>query len=515
VAAVRPIHPPVRPARARRSVLTVQPLEGRLAPAGLVLATLSPTGVLTLTGDEDDNGLAIKVTGGTVVLTPDAGTAVNAGSPGSVVPLNGVPVTSIKIDLKGGADTLSLDTSDPNATFAVPGVVSINLGDGNNILDLTTGGQITLGGLTVKGGDGTDTVTVNGAAGSRVTGAASFGYADGGSTTTLTNLSFGVGVKLTALDGVSVPNTVAATNVTVAKGFTAALGNSNGALASFAGGTLGGLNVSGATVGAVLVGTTVKGNVTVKGLFQADLQVDGATVTGNVTLTSALPSLEATGAGTSITGNLSLTGTAWTSAVFATTTLTQVGGNVMVKGGWYSDLFQTNGMFRAAKNLTLILGGGDNTVSLGDGSAAVSVVGNLMVTAAGGADTVSLDWLAVTGTTTVKTLSGADMLSVEDGSSFAKAFTADLGTGDDTISVAQVTGSTAAVAFSSPAKITAGTGNDILMLGLGTDPLVGGDANTRAVFLAPVNVVDGGFGLDLYDASSGQSNGATPTGWEF
>src|SRR5206468_9318543 len=57
VAPVRPFHPPVRPARARRSVLAVRPLEGRLAPAGLVHADLSTTGVLTLTGDDDDNGL--------------------------------------------------------------------------------------------------------------------------------------------------------------------------------------------------------------------------------------------------------------------------------------------------------------------------------------------------------------------------------------------------------------------------------------------------------------------------
>jgi hypothetical protein len=200
---------------------------------------------------------------------------------------------------------------------------------------------------------------------------------------------------------------------------------------------------------------------------------------------------------------------------FQSTTLSQVGGNITVKGGWYSDLFETNAQFKANKNLTLTLGGGDNTVSLGDGTADVAVVGNLKVTAAGGADYVSLDRVAVTGTTTVMTLSGADMLSVEDGSSFAKAFTADLGTGDDTISVAQVTGSTKAVAFNATAKITAGIGNDTLLLGLDQDPTVGGDANTRAVFLGLANVVEGGTGLDLYDASSGQSNGATPTGWEL
>jgi hypothetical protein len=495
--------------------LSLQPLEGRLAPAGLITATLSSTGVLTITGDDDDNAVALKVSGGNVVLTPSNGTAVNAGSPDTAVPINGATVTSIKVDLKGGADTLTLDLTDPNAPFIISGAVSIGLGDGNNTLDLTTGGLITLGSLTVKGGDGTDTVTLSGAAGSRVAGAATFTYLDGGSTTTLTNMAFGVGVKVTALDGGSVPNTVAGTNVTTVKPFVAALGSSDGAVASFNGGTLGGLTVSGLTVGAVLVGTQVKGNVAVKGVFQSDLQVDGATITGNVTLTGALPSLEATGAGTSITGNLTVKGTAWTSTSFQTTTLSQVGGNVTVKGGWYSDLFETNGLFKAAKNLTLALGGGDNTVALGDGVNEVSVVGSLSVSTGGGADWVMLDRVSVTGATKVLTLSGADMLEIEHGSTFSQAFAADLGTGDDTISVAQITGSTQAVAFNTTAKITAGVGNDTLLLGLATDPLVGGDLNTRAVFLGAGNVVEGGFGLDLYDPSMGQSNGATPTGWEL
>src|SRR4029434_3505079 len=89
VAPVRPFHSPVRPPRSHRSVLTVQSLEGRLAPAGLVTATLSPTGVRTITGDDDDNGVSIQVSDGNVVLTPDAGTAVNSGAPGAAVPLNG------------------------------------------------------------------------------------------------------------------------------------------------------------------------------------------------------------------------------------------------------------------------------------------------------------------------------------------------------------------------------------------------------------------------------------------
>ena len=89
---------------------------------------------------------------------------------------------------------------DPTVDLLVPGAVSLTLGDGNNVLDLTTNNVITLGSLIVKGGDRSDTVTVQGGAflGSRINGAASFSYANGGSDTALGDIEFGVGVKVTA-----------------------------------------------------------------------------------------------------------------------------------------------------------------------------------------------------------------------------------------------------------------------------------------------------------------------------
>ena len=256
----------------------------------------------------------------------------------------------------------------------------------------------------------------------------------------------------------------------------------------------------------------MNGNVTLKGVYQADLQTEAANITGNVALTAALASFGATGGGTTVGGNLTLTGTGWTTASFQTTTLSEVKGNVTIKGGWYNDSFEANAQFKVGKNLGLTLGGGDNLVSVGDGSIAVPVGGNLKVTGGAGADAVSLDRVTVAGTTGLTTLAGADYLSIENGSTFTKAFSADLGSGDDEISVAQLTGSAAAVTFRTKAKILAGTGNDLLALGLDSVSS-GGDASSRVDFLGAGHVLDGGLGLNFYDAASGQSNGVIPTGW--
>ena len=500
------------PARPARRVLTVQPLEGRIAPAARLTAALAVTGVLTITGDDEDSGFTLRVNAGNVVLTPtDTGTEINNGDPGDPVTLTGT-VTSMKVDLKGGADTFLIDGTVP---FTVPGAVAVALGDGDNTLDLTTTGKIDLGSLAVTGGDGADTVTVvaGDGTGSRVVGAAAFTYGPGGSTTTLAELAFGSTVKVTAGDATGTPNGVDATDVTVAKTFTASLGNSFPALANFTGSSLTGLTVTGQAIGASLVSSTVNGSVTLKGVYQADVQAEAATVTGSVALTAALASFAATGAGTTVNGNLTLTGSGWTTTSFQSTSLSEVKGNLTVKGGWFNDTFEANGFFKVGKNLGLTLGGGNNEVLIGDGTATVPVGGNLKVSAGAGADAVALDGVAVTGATGVLTGAGADYLSIENGSAFTKAFTADLGSGDDEISIAQLAGSSRAVSFAVKSRIAAGAGNDLLALGLENSVGAGGDANSRAEFLGAGHVVDGGLGLNFYDAASGQSSGVTPIGW--
>jgi hypothetical protein len=509
---VRLFHSPVRPARSRRSVLSLQCLEGREVPAGNVTAVVSPLGVLTITGDDDANDITVNVTLTGATITPNAGTTVNGGAGAATLGA----FKSIKADLKGGNDVFSID---PAAGFKVTGPTSIALGDGDNTLNLVTTGKIELTALTVKGGDGVDTVTVQGGTGTNsvVAGAASFTYLNGGSTTTLTDINFGSTAKVTATEGAGViTNNVIATNVNVAKMFTAILGSSNPAQVSFSGGTIGGLTASGMVIQAILEGTTVNGSIVMKGGYQADVQMLDLVSVKNVTLTAPLPSIETTGTGSTINGNLTLTGTGWTSSSFGTTSVTEVKGNVTVTGGWFNDQFVANSNFKVGKSLTLNVKGGDNTIAIGDGVTAVTIGGNLKIVGGNGNDTISLDRVTLTGavpllgSTTILALGGTDLLSIEDGSSFAKTFTADMGAGNDTISIAQNTGAAAAVTFNGNAKILGGLGNDSLFLGI--EPLTG-DANTKVVFSGAINLVDGGAGLDFFDAASGQFTGVTPVNW--
>jgi hypothetical protein len=493
-----------------RARLFVERLGERVVPTGLITASLSASGVLSLVGDDLDNVLTkITVTGANVVLTPDVDTAINnPANPGVQVALPG-SVKSIKADFHGGNDAIAFD---PTADFVMSGAASIILGDGNNTLDMITTQQIALSGLTVKGGDGTDAVTIRGGAGKgSLIGATSMSFLNGGSNTILSDLKFTAGLTLSATDAVAISNNVDATNVTVIKTFSASLGTSTAALVSFNTSTLGGLKESGYIIGALLKSTTVKGNIAMKGGFQADLQVDTATVTGNAGVSAPNASMEATGGGTTINGGLSLTAAAYTQASFETTTLTQVLGNITVKGGWFSDTFETNGFFKAGKNVSMTLGGGDNIVRLGDGTAPIAIGGNLSVKGGAGVDEFTFDRVAVTGTAAVLAYGGADLLSIEDGSTFAKTFSADMSTGDDTISIAQKLGSPGPVTFTGTAKIQAGVGNDFLLLGV--DVGSGGDANSKAVFNGLGSFIDGGIGFDTFDPSSAQFTGLTPASW--
>jgi fibronectin-binding autotransporter adhesin len=502
---------------ARRARLSVQPLEGRDTPDGTIAAVLSGTGVLTLTGDDFANDVQIRIdtTVPNVTLTSTAGTTITAptGS-GASVTLPGV-VKSIKANLLGGADDLSID---PAAAFNVPGLVTLGMGDGDNVVNLSTSAAITLLGLTVTGGDGFDNVTVQGGATSTIGGNVKFTYADGGSTTTLTGtgattakLVFTGGVTVSAGDAATFPNinSVSGTNVQVAKTFSAALGNSFPAALDFTDSTLGGLKASGQSVGSVLTDTTINGSISYKTGYSADIRGDGLTVTKNVALTAPNASLEGDAGKIEIDGNLAVSGTAATSVSFQTTVLSEVKGTITVKGGWYNDTFETNATFKADKNVSLTLNGGDNVVTIGDGTTAVTFGGTLSVKAGGGTDQVTLDKVIVAGAVTMTLGAGNDLLSIEDGATFNNLFTADLGTGDDTISIAQNTGSTADVTFAKKTKILAGAGNDTLFLGLANDIVVGGDAHTKVVFTDPTSVVDGGTGVNDFDPTTAQFSPTT------
>src|SRR5690348_11034436 len=93
-----------------RPRLTLIGLEGRLVPAAsVVTATPSATGLLTIIGDDQANSVIIKVSGGDTVLTPDANTDINGAGAGTAVTLTGFTPESLKVDLNGGGDVLTID----------------------------------------------------------------------------------------------------------------------------------------------------------------------------------------------------------------------------------------------------------------------------------------------------------------------------------------------------------------------------------------------------------------------
>ncbi len=139
----------------------LEALEARLAPAGLITLTTAG-GVLTITGDGADNGLAIIDVPGTGQWQLD-----NAGGLTTTFILNGVMVAagttfeaqnSIKATLGDGNDALLIDPSAAPSSMLTPGGISINAGKGNDEIRIGTASsdQLMTGAVTVDLGEGND-----------------------------------------------------------------------------------------------------------------------------------------------------------------------------------------------------------------------------------------------------------------------------------------------------------------------------------------------------------------------
>ncbi len=166
----------------RRAALQLQTLEQRENPAGNIVTSVAG-GVLTLTGtDQAETFTILQLTGDKFTITGTGGTTVDNGAATSTT----VAATSVKMFLKGGDDTVTLD---PTAALTLAGSLSINGGDGNNGVNLfTTASAISLKDFTYVGGDGLD-IVILGQAGtaSTVGGPVSLTLGNGGSNTLIAN----------------------------------------------------------------------------------------------------------------------------------------------------------------------------------------------------------------------------------------------------------------------------------------------------------------------------------------
>lgn len=267
----------------RQSRLEIVSLESRDTPAGAITATVS-AGALTIIGDDHANKFTLERHGSYVLITGHD-TLVNGSA--ESVRLESV-VNSIKATTYGGGDEITI----PNALdFVLPGAAWFDLGDGNNKLLMTTAGELSLGTLFVKGGDGFDTTMIEGAPGSQIGTSAIFQLGDGGSSTGLKNLDMpGAGqVNVAASEG----------------GDTLTLDNCEAKFVVFSGGYgQGSVNIKNSTVGPVtlngsqgpagvaIVNTTVNGAVKATGPEGIQVSLDTSTINGDVTAKGGLTDLD-------------------------------------------------------------------------------------------------------------------------------------------------------------------------------------------------------------------------------
>jgi hypothetical protein len=543
----------------------LEALEGRDVPAGNVTASLLG-GRLTITGDDRDNTLTLLVTPAAVTVTPDATTSVNRQAPGTPAVLPG-PATSLAANLHGGADRLSIDPGS-DFVLAGAAAVNLGDGDNTLTLStggrITLGSLA----VTSGPGSNFVRLFTGGAGMGTVTGPALFSFGSGGANgINLTNTNFlgAAGVRVAVGSGGSI-NELTADNVTVARTLSVNVGRATGGGGSgtqgFHNATLGGLIVTGAGPNISLNSSTINGNLSAIGEFTAAVSTfAGLTVTHNVSVSGGQSgSFQATGTATingnlsvtggqdatalvgsssftpvetfaarnvsvsggqrsifhassfsgtsfsaTINGNLSVTSRQSPSVSFQTNALSEVRGNVAVRGGRLETSFYTDGNFRADRNVT-VSGAPDSSltsVTIG-GRPTVPVVirGNLTESSGNGHLFLGLVNVTVGGATRVTGGAAADFLGV-NGTTFQGAFTANTGAGDDTFNIAQQTFMPAPVTFGGRAVINAGPGNDTLRLG------VAGVPNLRADFSVPTSRLNGGTGFNTFFRSTAQFTGLT------
>lgn len=134
----------------------IECLESRIAPAGLVAVSLKG-GVLSFTGDAEDNAIQITpLGGGDYDIRGLNGTLLDRGigvGPEIAFFLSGI-LAGLKVDLGAGSDSFD------STGLKVAGATSILGGEGTDGVVLSN--HTNLGAITVDGGAGNDTVTFGG-----------------------------------------------------------------------------------------------------------------------------------------------------------------------------------------------------------------------------------------------------------------------------------------------------------------------------------------------------------------
>jgi hypothetical protein len=267
----------------------------------------------------------------------------------------------------------------------------------------------------------------------------------------------------------------------------------------------GGLTVESADAARLLseagVPVTVNGPVRVAGKGEATLDTGGLSQFGGaVTVTAPSVVLR------SPTGSFNVAGALTVRAADVLDVSLTPGGPSVVQGdavltsGPGADSVQTSSRLRFAKNLTIDLKDGPNTLNLPGIPGTVTVGGNLSVAVGAGDDQIDLIGVSVAGRTAVTTGAGADNLVFDGECAFTGAVRVDLGSGADNLSVEPDGVSGGTTTFRDRLTASLGTGNDGLVLGVtGTV--------AQVVFAVPGSTIDGGPGADTFDPAGSNVTG--------
>lgn len=507
---------PAETARAGALSRSIEALEDRIAPAGLIDVSFSK-GVLVIHGDADNNNLTLTETAdGRLTITADVGSTLRVNG----VDFNGIsgqtltgPVTGgVTIDLGDGADTLRFNGS--VADLELPSFLKINHGAGDNQIFFEQGVNVG-GAVTINGGKDMDSIhfydevnfsnklTINnGAGGSLIDSNATADLRVGG----IMSVTSGAGmdkINLTLAQKVTlggfVLKTTGDTDDTETRLSPVESLTIHGAVKVTSGAGTDDLDLGDATKE-----TRITGAVTIN-LGAGNNHTD---ITGTETLFVGGPIKITGGAG----GDLAHVGIN-SGQVFLASNVTlnlgegfngaavqgqklEVGGNITISGGASSDavVVGTSEDGTIAGAVKVILGKGNNSFALlADNNNNVLNLAKTLVVSAQGTkpefSAINLNDVKIQGATTITTGEGNDVIEIDD-ATFNGPFKLTTGKGNDMIKLEQRSTETAHTVFNRAVTIHAGDGDDALSL---SDVLA---SDEQKVIFAASATFDGGTGVN-------------------
>ena len=501
--------------RAVRSVHSlIEPLEARVAPAGIITATFAG-GILTLTGDGAANDIDIVGTGqdfititgngGTTIALNGAAAAATASFTGNIKTLNGnlgvgndsvnlfvVTLGSLSLDGGDGNDSLIFtntvatgpvkfvggnndDTFTGNSTlFKVGGPLTLDMGDGTNTTQFSAAGAEIGGAITIMGGTGVDSVQITSAgllASKGLT--AKLGDGDNNFTYTGNDARFLGPVSISHLNhaGTATTNFNASGTLTIAGGLTVSYGTGSSntvvTAASDIGGALKVNSIGGAdslTLSATNGVATVKGGVNVD--FGSGTNVvtlsGGSLVTPGVTFTgTGGTDVFSTSLASLRVGAITLNLGDGANVVSIVGTDVVMGGLLKVTTGTGDDTFTISvAEARLTKGVTYAAGDGVNTLNAAGTSLASGPLNVTYGAHAAGTSSVILSSSVtkIAGAVNITGTTGNETVAINSTSFTSGAVTAKLGDGANAFTVASAAFRAGAVA------VTTGAGTDTMAI---------------------------------------------------